>query len=209
MLTPEAVTGASGLSLRAYARHRGVSVEAVRRAIKSGRLSASIGADSKGKPVVLDPAVADQEWSNNTDLGKAPGYVKERESARVTEGVTPTRDARDTRDSDVLEGEAPELSPEMTMADAARAEKYWTAMRKRLEYQARAQELVPAKEISDRLTGIFTRCRTKLLGIPSKAKTAFPQLTHQDIAALDRLIREALEDLADPNTDESRSEGVM
>lgn len=48
-----------GLSLRAYARHRGVSHEAVRKAIDTGRITT----DADGS---IDPQRADAEWARNT-----------------------------------------------------------------------------------------------------------------------------------------------
>ena len=51
-----------GLSIRAYARHLGVSETAVRKALKSGRIAAQ--ADG-----TLDPATADAQWQRNTHAG--------------------------------------------------------------------------------------------------------------------------------------------
>ncbi len=48
-----------GISLRAYARHRGVSLTAVQKAIASGR----IGTELDG---TIDPGRADLEWEANT-----------------------------------------------------------------------------------------------------------------------------------------------
>lgn len=48
-----------GLSLRAYARHRGVSDSTVRKAIKTGRITA----EDDG---TVDPERADQDWARNT-----------------------------------------------------------------------------------------------------------------------------------------------
>lgn len=50
-----------GLSIRAYARHRGVSDAAVRKAIAAGRITPN--ADG-----TLDPAQADAQWSRNTEV---------------------------------------------------------------------------------------------------------------------------------------------
>jgi hypothetical protein len=50
-----------GVSNRAYARLKGVSESSVRKAIKAGRLTPL--ADG-----TLDPAVADQQWSRNTNV---------------------------------------------------------------------------------------------------------------------------------------------
>ena len=49
-----------GVSIRAYARHRGVAENAVRKAIKAGRITP----DSNGK---IDVAKADAAWEANTD----------------------------------------------------------------------------------------------------------------------------------------------
>lgn len=49
-----------GLSQRAYARHRNISEAAVRKAVKSGRISAM----SDG---TIDPASADRQWEGNTN----------------------------------------------------------------------------------------------------------------------------------------------
>ena len=48
-----------GLSIRAYARHRGVSHVAVKKAIDTGRIT--LGGDG-----TLDPDRADREWGQNT-----------------------------------------------------------------------------------------------------------------------------------------------
>jgi hypothetical protein len=53
------------LSIRAYARHRGVTEAAVRKAIKQGRVS-------KGKNGKINPKTADKEWGQNTD----PAQIK-------------------------------------------------------------------------------------------------------------------------------------
>jgi hypothetical protein len=53
------------LSIRAYAKHRGVSESAVRKAIIKGRISK----DKNGK---INPIKADNQWSQNTD----PAHIK-------------------------------------------------------------------------------------------------------------------------------------
>ena len=52
-----------GLSIRAYARHRGVSHVAVKKAIDTGRITPL--ADG-----TLDPEKADQEWAQNTLISR-------------------------------------------------------------------------------------------------------------------------------------------
>jgi hypothetical protein len=52
-----------GLSIRAYARHRGVSHVAVKKAIDTGRITQLTDG-------TLDPEKADQEWAENTLISR-------------------------------------------------------------------------------------------------------------------------------------------
>jgi hypothetical protein len=54
---------ATPISIRAYGRHRGVSDAAVRKAIKTGRITP----EPDGK---IDPDKADAEWETNTDVAQ-------------------------------------------------------------------------------------------------------------------------------------------
>lgn len=56
---------AKTVSLREFGRRYGVSGEAVRKAIASGRLLRAVFYDEKGRPSV-DPAIATQEWAELT-----------------------------------------------------------------------------------------------------------------------------------------------
>jgi hypothetical protein len=58
-------------------------------------------------------------------------------------------------------------------------------------------ELVSAANLGNRLRDVFTQCKTKLLGIPVRARQQLPHLSVADVGVLDSLVREALEDLAD------------
>jgi hypothetical protein len=69
------------LSLRAYARRRGVSPEAVSRAIERGRLRESV-VRVGGAPKVANPELADREWARNTESDKKPIWVQERDERR-------------------------------------------------------------------------------------------------------------------------------
>ena len=69
-----------GISIRAYARHRGVSDAAVRKAIAAGRVTPE--ADG-----TLDPERADAEWSRNTD---APRTGTRARAVRATVPETAT-----------------------------------------------------------------------------------------------------------------------
>lgn len=176
------------LSLRAYAKRRGVSVEAVSRAISKGRLTASV-VRVGGVPKIADPDLADQEWTANTDLSKAPGYVKARGGAG-----TPPPAAQGDR-GEAIEPD-PDAQGEATIATASAREKHWRSKLAELQYKQRAGELVNGAEMADRMATDYGTVRTKLLGLPSKAKQRLPHLTLADLATLDEIVREDLEELA-------------
>ena len=77
-----------GLSIRAYARHRGVSDAAVRKAIAAGRITPE--ADG-----TLDAARADAQWSRNTEAPRV-GTRTQAARAPVPADSAPTGDATAT-----------------------------------------------------------------------------------------------------------------
>src|SRR5271156_1675800 len=62
------------MSLRAYARHRGVSLRAVQKALASGRIAAR----EDGR---LDPDLADTNWARNTAPRPHPASTPANKSA--------------------------------------------------------------------------------------------------------------------------------
>ncbi len=71
-----------GLSIRAYAKQRGVSDAAVRKAIKAGRIA--LGADK-----TIDPTLADAQWQRNTDASQQRGSVPPVRSVTRTSEMAP------------------------------------------------------------------------------------------------------------------------
>lgn len=65
-----------GISVRAYARERGVSDAAVRKAIKTGRITPE--ADG-----TIDSVRADREWTRNTDAAQQRGQSRSVPDAAV------------------------------------------------------------------------------------------------------------------------------
>lgn len=66
-----------GISIRAYARHRGVSHVAVKKAIDGGRITPE--ADG-----TIDPARADREWEQNTASPRKPSAAPKNVAAQAT-----------------------------------------------------------------------------------------------------------------------------
>jgi hypothetical protein len=191
------------MSLRAYAKHRGTSPASVSRAVKSGRLRASVTHDHRRQPKIADVALADQEWAANTDHSRAPAFVKERGLDVQTSAQAPAQalgseaGAPPVPPTDEALRSADPAGRELTLSEASAEEKRWKAATARQQYLTRSGELVESREVAVRWTQIATVARTKLLAVPSKAKGALPHLTHADVATIDDLIRRALEELAD------------
>lgn len=57
-------------------------------------------------------------------------------------------------------------------------------------------ELVNAEQVKAGFVGLVTQARNRLLGVPSKAKARIPTLSVRDVEALEDLIAEALNGLA-------------
>lgn len=169
------------LSLRAYARHRGVSPEAVSKAVQVGRLRASV-TRVRGAPKIRDAELADREWAATTDLTRATADIARR-------GERPASPAPSAG------GEA-SAGEDLVLSEELAREKYWKANIAELEFRERKGELVEAKDVAKKLADIFAICRGKLLGIPTRLRQSLPHLSVQDVAKAEELLREALEDLA-------------
>jgi hypothetical protein len=142
-------------------------------------------------PQIADVKLADQEWAANTDLSRAHDDVKEKaaQQGRVLVFHEPQ-----PHGGALQRQVAP--SPDPSIAAASAQEKHWRAKKAELDYKRAAGELVNAMEIQARIVDMFTTCRAKLLGLPSKAKSQIPHLTIADINTLDTIVRESLEALA-------------
>lgn len=167
------------LSQRAFAKILGVSNVQVNRAIKSGRLSKGV---RNGQ--IVDVELAKREWNASEDLGRANLKMLAAAAERRAEP-------------------GPEMGPASALKEgagvfeAAAAQKFWQAKQAELKFKREAGELVPAADLRAEVVSAFTEVKTKLLGIPARAKQQDPELTVVQIALFEGLIREALERLSE------------
>lgn len=188
------------MSCTAYAKRRGVSAMAVSRAIARGRLVRCVMRDARGDPKIVDPDLADLEWEASTDLSKAPSYVRERaEAAPAPASPAPPAPHRTPRGTTRLlppDGEVQD-PPGLSLALESAREKHWKAKLAELEFRERESELVEARLVEEQLASSYAQARTKLLGVPSRARQLLPHLTAADLMVLEDLVRQALEDLVE------------
>ena len=182
-----------GLSIRAYARHRGVSHTAVSKAIQAGRIT--LGADGK-----INPEVADAEWERNTlpsqNLGNPSGNLNG--NLKKTTAQVSTR-------AEVAREVAPTLEPRTSGPDyqTSRAiREAYAARLAKLEYEERSGKLISKNEVDVKTFQLARQLRERIQQIPRKVA---PQIVAAVVAnpdpreveeLLDEAIREALEQLS-------------
>lgn len=73
---------------------------------------------------------------------------------------------------------------------------HWLAEHAELKFKEAAGELVPAADVTSKLADVFQTCKSKLMGLPSRARQQLPHLSVADVTVIEALVREALEDLS-------------
>tara|TARA_R100000781_G_C4031574_1_gene110783 strand:- start:168 stop:680 length:513 start_codon:yes stop_codon:yes gene_type:complete len=164
------------ISRKEAAEQMGVTVQAVYGAIKEGRLTAM--EDDRGKIVINSDTMKD-EWT------KKSAFKRMRREAATN------RNAKKTRNSKTNES-IPDYEESKARTEHLKAELL------ELERKQKEQDLVPMSEVKISWENVITTARTKLLGVPSKAKQRIPDLDTNAMSHLEDIIREALEELASP-----------
>lgn len=172
------------------ARALGVTKEAVYAAVKAGRLSVIRTAD--GRELVQSETMR-EEWSRNTQkrigIGpKPPAGSVERTPLRPIEQRLRSQ-AREERMA-ATEDAVPDYDVSRARTEHLKAELL------ELERKQKESQLVKADEVEAKWVEIITIARTKMLGIPTKAKQRIPDLDTDAITTLDDIVRETLEDIS-------------
>lgn len=162
------------ISLRAYAAHRKRAglTGTTHGAVRDAIRSGRLRVSVTKDGKIRDAAAADDEWAQTTLADRVPhrGPVSNAHPA-----ANPLQEHRARREA----------------AEAALAE---------IELAEKRRELVPAADVEAHLVSVFANCRTKLLGLPARARAQDPSLSSQQIAIIERILHEALEDLASGDT---------
>lgn len=164
------------LSAKSYAKHRGVSLAAVLKAITEERLKDSVR--RRGPGYQINPELADQEWAANTDSGTgAPAHAKNR-----TQMAEP--------------GESEDGQP-ISYAEARAQHERFKARLAQLELEQREGTLIEAEAAKREAFRVARLVRDSLLNIPDRVAGELAAETNQ-FKVHQRLVKEirrALEDL--------------
>jgi hypothetical protein len=191
------------MGLREFGRMVDKTGEAVRKAIATGKIPADCVGTRKLKtgpgrlvPVIINPTKAAKCWGQNVD----PNQVRDKrvmsESRAAAHararGETPKPPAADESIDvpDVVEGQVPSITTSKAITAA------YEAKTAKLLFEEKSGKLVNAEQIRLKYFGMIKTAQTKLRGVPTKAKSKIPTLTVRDIEALEELIDEAMQELA-------------
>jgi hypothetical protein len=192
VVTPDAIDWLEipmSMSLRAYARHRGVALSAVQKAIATGR----IHPEPDGR---IDPDKADAQWERHT-----------RTAQPATPRVTTTRPPPVAQNASqpAAPPQQPKASDESRGVDYHKARavrETYSARLAKLEFEERTGKLISKDEVDIKYFQLARQLRDRMQQIPRKVAPEIVALVVADpdvrgvTDILDVAIREALEDLA-------------
>jgi len=161
-------------------RALGVSNAAVYRAVKEGRLS--VVATKDGRELINSETMR-TEWDANTQrkIGVGP---------KPPAGQSNWPERRAKRAPMRPADEVPDYNESRARTEFLKAELL------EIERAEKEGRLINADDVSAKWAELVTIARTKIMGIPSKAKQRMPDLSADDAVLLEEIVREALEDLA-------------
>ena len=172
------------LSLRTYAKHRGVAMSAVQKAIKSGRITTN----QAGK---IDSDIADAEWKANT---------RQQHQGRPAGARVPAR----TSVASVVESERTETAGAggLDYFRARAVREGYLARLAKIEFEEKTAKLISRDEVQ---VAAFTNgrmARDNLLNIPDRLAATLAAETDADKVhlILTGEIRKALDELAGANS---------
>jgi len=158
------------------AEQLGVTLQSIYMSVKRGKLTAM--EDANGNILINSDTMRDELRR------KSAGQRMDRIDA-------PVKKPKKVRNS-ITDESIPEYEESRARTEHLKAELL------ELERKAKEKDLVPMSEVQTTWENIVATARTKLLGVPTKAKQRIPDLDTNAMAHLDDIIREALEELAEP-----------
>ena len=177
------------MSLRAYARHRGVALSAVQKAIASGR----IHPEPDGS---IDPIKADAQWDRHTRTAQptTPRVTTARPPPVAQHASQPAAPPPQPQASDDARG--------VDYHKARAVRETYSARLAKLEFEERTGKLISKDEVDIKYFQLARQLRDRMQQIPRKVAPEIVALVVADpdvrgvTDILDVAIREALEDLA-------------
>lgn len=148
------------VSIREYARRKGLSDMAVHKAIKAGHITEASLLIKDGKRKGINPESADKEWSQSISYGKSrkPGV----RSRFTNKGSSDKEPITDQHSDNSLGGGAP------STAKAQQVEAFYKAKLRKLEFERKSGEVVDKAQVYRALFAAGQEIRTAFEGIADR-----------------------------------------
>ena len=187
------------LSKRQYAKHRGVSEAAVRKAIKAGRITAE--ADGS-----IDPKKADAQWSANTRPNLVDRIAAQEEAQGkkppVEKEIDNTDNTNNTANSSKIRIQ---LTAESTYQDAKTANEIYKARLTEIEVQKAEGEYIEKQPTLDQIFQLAREERDSWLNWPTRISAVMAAKLQVDeivlLNTLNEAVREHLSELGEFKTE--------
>ena len=166
-----------GLSIRAYARHRGVSHVAVMRAIKAGRVPVEVDG-------TIEPVKADAGWQRSTD----PGRAKSAPKRAASENLKPVADAALGSVRETLKEQGLPAGSNVTFVQARTAHEIAKAHLARLRLQRMKGELVDRARATAMVFRLAREERDSWLNWPARVSALMAADLGVDAHAVQKLV---------------------
>lgn len=188
------------LTLTAYAERRGCSVKSVSIAVRDRRLVESVGRNDRGQPVILDPELADREWTANTrrraDVpAREPASSERAAASQPPQSEAAAAPAPRQREASLSGVPAYNVSRDLRAAADAR-NAILRADLAELELAEKRGRLVDADRARADVFARISMAKTLLLSVPTLVAQDAPELAGRIVPLIERRIREALEELS-------------
>lgn len=188
------------VSIREFARRIGVSLPAVQKAIKNGRI---VGlTNDKGRLTGIDWDSQKDAWTANSDPSRRRvtlAYSPEgTEATPYPSGEGTSRGGRPRKDGTATKGaEAPPPSGGMSLAEIKKAREAVNLQRDKLKLDAEKKVLVPADAVKKDMAYIASIVKAGLLSIPDRVSAELAGVTdpHLIHSILMNEINSAMEEL--------------
>lgn len=172
-----------GISLRAYARHRrslglpGGTLSAVQKAVRDGRITL-------GRRGQINPAAADADWEEHTDMRQPGGGAAASRGAPQT-GAGAAREPAPLKQSAAI--------PKFNVSRAAR--EAYAAMRAKVEYELLSGSVVKADRVQAEAFALARAWRDAMLAVPGRLASLLAAET--DPAKIEALLLDELRGVAE------------
>ena len=151
------------MGYREYARHRGVSLGAVQKALRAGRISAN-------EEKKIDSAVADRDWAINTDASRIAVSAIEVARPRAQKEISFAATAGEEADKPAAEELTGSDNNASRYRESRASREFYVAAKQKLEYEQLLGQLINVDEAKRIAFTSFRAIRDSVLNVAARIK---------------------------------------